>query len=81
MLSDVDKLQLRTIQERGPRFSMQTCLDMIRAVHAMYAVQLRKENPGLEGRALQLAVARRVYALDPVTLRAIDRVEAEDGRA
>lgn len=77
-MSYIDKLYLQKLEERGPMFAMRQCQGMIDSVKEMYRAQLRGETPGLEGRALEIAVARRIYSSDPATLQLLDRVEAAD---
>jgi len=78
MLSDIDKLYLAKLREKGPLFTMLQLQGMVDSARDMYAVQVREKNPELTGRALDIAVARRVYAADPAALAMIDRIEAAD---
>ena len=78
MLSDIDKLYLDKLREKGSLFTMQQLQGMVDSARDMYIVQVREKNPELTGRALDIAVARRVYAADPAALAMIDRIEAAD---
>ncbi len=78
MLSDIDKLYLDKLRVKGSLFTMQQLQGMVDSARDMYIVQVREKNPELTGRALDIAVARRVYAADPAALAMIDRIEAAD---
>lgn len=80
MLSRIDKLYLEKLREAGPQLAMAQLQGMVDSIKDMYSVQARKFNPELTGRALDIAVARRIYASDPKMLAMIDRIEAGDGR-
>ncbi|GMU94313.1 MAG: hypothetical protein AMXMBFR4_33710 [Candidatus Hydrogenedentota bacterium] len=49
------------------------------AVWDMYATQVRNELPDLSDRAVNIAVARRVYAGDQMTQKLLDTVELHGG--
>ena len=78
-LTDVDSQYLAALETRPAYFTVQQCVDLSESVRAMYALQLKREDPCLDGRALDIAVARRFYAADPAALRLIDLAEAKHG--
>lgn len=78
MLSRIDRLYLEKLREAGPRLAMAQLQGMVDSIRDMYSVQAREVDPELTGRALDIAVARRIYAYDPKTLAMIDRIEASD---
>ncbi|MCC6154728.1 MAG: hypothetical protein IT367_13260 [Candidatus Hydrogenedentes bacterium] len=78
MLSRIDKLYLEKLREAGPQLAMTQLQGMVDSIKDMYGLQARKVDPELTGRALDIAVARRIYASDPNTLVMIDRIEAGD---
>ncbi len=50
MLSDIDKLYLDKLREKGSLFTMQQLQGMVDSARDMYSVQVREKNPELTER-------------------------------
>ena len=78
MLSYIDRLYLERVEQEDPQFTLRQCQGLIDSIEEMYRVQVLRKYPELSGRALDIAVARRIYFADPAALQMIDRIEAAD---
>ena len=78
VLSHIDRLYLERVEQEDHQFTLRQCQGMIDSIRDMYRVQVLRENPGIADRALDIAVARRIYFADPAALLMIDRIEAAD---
>lgn len=63
-----------------PWLASEQCRGFLIAACDNLSVQVRRDRPGLSGRPLALAVARRLYASDRQTLALLDRAAVDGPR-
>lgn len=78
-MTKVDREYIRYLNE-NPLLASEQCRGLLLAVWDNLSLQESKARPELQGRALQIAVARRLYASEPRTLALLDKAERDASR-
>ena len=78
-VTKVDRDYLRYLNE-NPLLASEQCRGLLLAVWDNLSLREKKAKPHLEGRDLQIAVARRLYASEPRALALLDKAERDAAR-
>ena len=78
-MTSIEREYLRKLDEI-PYLASEQGRGLFMAICDNISVQLRRENPALSGKALALAVARRLHASDSRTMALLDKVNITDAQ-